>query len=67
MKKNNFVEIFNSESFKFFPINYHLITNVYYTKEEVKRFNLYYSAHSPFHQTTIFDIFHNHKPIMNLV
>ncbi|WP_264744483.1 hypothetical protein [Chryseobacterium oryctis] len=66
-KKKEFITLFTDESYKHLPINYHLIRNVYYTKEEVKRFNLHYSAHSPFHQTTVYDIFHNHKPITNIV
>ncbi|MET3538037.1 hypothetical protein SAMN05216324_113108 [Chryseobacterium limigenitum] len=67
MKKKEFVPLFTNESFKLLPINYHLISKVYYTKEEVKRFNLHYSAHSSFHQTSIYDIFHNHKPITNIL
>lgn len=66
MKKKEFVTLFVSESYKYLPINYHLIRNVYYTKEEVKRFNLHYSAHSDFHQTKTFDIFYNYKPILIL-
>ncbi|PWW27580.1 hypothetical protein DEU40_10680 [Chryseobacterium sp. AG844] len=67
MKEKEFATLFKKESLKTLPINYHLIRNVYYTKEEVKRFNLHYSAQSSFHQTTIYDIFHNHKPIINII
>lgn len=67
MKDKEFALIFTKKSLKSLPINYHLIRNVYYTKEEVKRFNLHYSAQSQFHQTSIYDIFHNHKPIVNII
>ncbi len=66
MEKKEFVSLFKDESYKILPVTYHLIRNVYYTKEEVKRFNLYYSAHSNFHQTTVYDIFYNYKPILLL-
>jgi len=67
MEKKDFVPLFKEESCKYLPINYHLIRKVYYTKEEMKRFNMHHSAQSTFHQTTIYEIFHNHKPILNIL
>lgn len=66
MEKHEFISLFKEESYKLLPINYHLIRNVYYTKEEVKRFNLHYTARSSFHQTTMYDIFYNSKPLIIL-
>jgi hypothetical protein len=63
---NKYASILTLDSCKFLPINYQLIRKVYYTKEEMKRFNMRYSAQSKFHQTTVFNIFEKYKPIINL-